>query len=70
MEKRRNRVIDDFTFSFLLGLMVSGNLISRTHKNNMTSRLVYQTNTNHKQALYDYILKILVPFSSKGLLQK
>lgn len=47
MAKRRNRSMDDFLYSFLIGLMVSGNVLTRTHKKNTTSRLVYQTNENH-----------------------
>jgi len=61
MAKRRNRSIDDFLYSFLIGLMVSGNLLSRTHKDNTMSRLVYQTNEKHDSSWFDYILSLLGP---------
>lgn len=64
--KRHSRSINDFLFSFLIGLIVSGNLLSRTHKENITARLVYQTNQNHPQAWYDFILELLEPFCAKG----
>lgn len=62
MTKRRNRSIDNFLFFFLIGLMVSVNLLSRTHKNNTMSRLVYQTATlleKHDSSWFDYIVTLL-----------
>ena len=41
--------------------MVSGNLLSRTHKDNTMSRLVYQTNEKHDSSWFDYILSLLGP---------
>ena len=61
MAKRRNRSIDDFLYSFLIGRAVSGNLLSRTHKDNTMSRLVYQTNEKHDSSWFDYILSLLGP---------
>lgn len=57
--KRRNRSIDSFLYSFLIGLMVSGNLLSRTHKDNTMSRLVYQTNEKQDPSWFDSILTLL-----------
>ena len=59
MAKRRNRSMDDFLYSFLIKLMVSGNVLTRTHKKNTTSRLVYQTNENHDPSWFDYVLTLL-----------
>jgi len=49
--------------------MVSGNMLSRAHKENTTARLVYQTNSNHDMGWYNYLLSLLGPFCS-GLVKK
>ncbi|RYE15168.1 MAG: hypothetical protein EOP34_04220 [Rickettsiales bacterium] len=66
MSKRRNRSIDDFLHSFLIGLMVSGNLLTRTYKENTMSRLVYQTREKHDSSWFNYIITLLGPYCAKG----
>lgn len=44
--KRNSREISDFFYHFVIGLIISGDLICRVHKDNLTARLVYQIYEN------------------------
>lgn len=47
--KRKNRKINDYFYSLIIGLIVSNRLQCRTYKNTESSRLVFQTFEDDEQ---------------------